>query len=165
MGADQRFRKCMFGGYNREDVEACVKSMADEIDSLKERIDAMEHDREMTVRVLKDAYYNAEAMISSAEKTAEETLQSAGKEAEERRSEGLRRLQEELGQKALEFVTVKYRIADYVKQIDEVQGSLVSLSEQLRQVLQEMPAKVRDIIGESEEGHFIDAEYQKPSDE
>lgn len=165
MGVDHRFRKCMFGGYNKEDVETYVKSVSDEIGSLKERIDAMEHDREMTVRVLKDAYYNAEAMISSAEKAAEETLQSADKEAEERRSRSLQRLQEEMGQKALEFVTVKYRIADYVKQIDEVQGSLASLSGQLRQVLQEMPAKVRDIIGESEEKHFIDAEYQKPSDE
>lgn len=165
MGVDHRFRKCMFGGYNKEDVETYVKSVSDEIGSLKERIDAMEHDREMTVRVLKDAYYNAEAMISSAEKTAKGIVQKADKEAEERRSRSLQRLQEEMGQKALEFVTVKYRISDYVKQIDEVRGSLESLSGQLRQVLQEMPAKVRDIIGESEEKHFIDAEYQKPSDE
>ena len=94
MGVSHQFRKCMFGGYNKEDVEACVKSMSDEIGSLKERIDAMEHDREMTVRVLKDAYYNAEAMISSAEKTAESIVQKADKEAEERRSRSLQRLPE-----------------------------------------------------------------------
>ena len=70
-----------------------------------------------------------------------------------------------MGQKALEFVTVKYKISDYVKQIDEVRESLESMSEGLRKVSEEMPAKVRDIIGESEKEHFIDAEYQKPSDE
>lgn len=155
MGADNLFRKCLFGGYNKEDVEAYVKKM-------NEAAQSSERDREMTVRVLKDAYYNAESMIHDASKKAEEILENAHKEARENREESLRRLQEELGQKALDFVTVKYRISDYIQQVESIQGSLGTLAEELKQVSEEIPAKVQDMIGESEQEHFLDAEYKKP---
>jgi len=120
-----------------------------------------ERDKEIIARVLKDAYRNAENIVKAANEKAEEIVKKSKLLAEERYKEGLSRLQSELQRRAIDFVTMRYRVSDYVEQIESMHRELTEVKNDMQKIADKIPVKVQNIIEELEEEELFEAEYKE----
>ena len=98
-----------------------------------------EKDREAIKKILSDAKEQAQTLLVNAEQAAQERRRRADKE-----------LRNELENRVLDFITVNYRMTDFVKGIDTICDQLRSVSDSLKKVSEEVPARVIDLVDESE---------------
>ncbi len=143
------FRKSMFGGFRKKDVEEYVNELEKELEKLRaerdeglEMIRQQKQDREMIKKVLSDAEEQAEKIVRDAERSAEEKARCAKQE-----------LRNELNNRVIEFMTVKYHLAEFSQGIDELCDQLKGVSESVRLASEELTAKVdslAEIPGDSE---------------
>lgn len=242
MQFDKLFRKSFFGGFNKKDVEAYVKSLEDELEKVREEhvsaaeegvdksliaesineikklkmeredmknqithlrtqlknqtagkeiaaagsdADAYlnlvqenatlknslhrfqssqqqyEDDKELIGRVLRDAKVKAELIVKEADAESERKLQDAEKLIEVKKEQVYQELQKELERKVVDFITVKYRLADYISGIEAVREQLAGLSGSLQTISQEMPVQVADLIEQAKKDDAVDSRYKE----
>lgn len=63
--------------------------------------------------------------------------------------------QKEIDEQIIEFITVKYKIADYIKEINAMQGNLDKLSQKMQSMFRDMPAKMTDFIENLQDDYAV----------
>lgn len=129
------------------------KRLKDEKKKSQELYEEQDRDREVIKKVLSDVKTQAQAMLMNAEKVAQEKRRRADEE-----------LKNELQNRVIEFITTSYRINDFVKEIDSICGNLQDISESLKRIPQEVPAKVLHILDEFE-NDVVDMPDENPEAE
>lgn len=100
----------------------------------------LEQEREAIKKVLSDAQEQAKTLVLNAEKAAEEKRKRADQE-----------LKNELENRVIDFITINYRLKDFTSGIDKICEQLQGVSLSLKTISQEVPAKVIDLVEESEQ--------------
>ena len=100
----------------------------------------LEQEREAIKKVLSDAQEQAKPLVLNAEKAAEEKRKRADQE-----------LKNELENRVIDFITINYRLKDFTSGIDKICEQLQGVSLSLKTISQEVPAKVIDLVEESEQ--------------
>lgn len=134
-----------FNNTDSENAELLVKLFT-ENKRLKEEIKNNEltegqqkQDRDAIKQVLAEAKEKARILLLNTEKISEYRK----KRAEEK-------LKDELENKVIEFVTINYRLAEFVKEVDNISEQLKQISQSLQNVSTEVPAKVMDLLDEED---------------
>jgi len=219
MGVKKMFRRTMFGGFNKTDVEEYIQALEDELeksrtakmslseqdksiidesieelvklknerDLLETKVEKLEKElkkRESDISFGKDGSENAELLIkllaenkklkdeikkneltenqqmkerdaikkvlAEAKENARTLLLNSEKLAEEKRKRADELLKNELENKVIEFVTINYRVDDFVKEVNSISDQLKGISESLQKISTEVPAKVMDLLNDKE---------------
>ena len=128
------------------------KRLKEEKKKSRELYEEQDKDREVIKKVLSDVKAQAQAMLINAENAAQEKRRRADEE-----------LKNELQNRVIDFITTSYRINDFIKEIDSICGNLQDISESLKKIPQEVPAKVLHLVDEFENG-VVDMPEKTPED-
>lgn len=115
------------------------KHLKEEKQKNEELTGQQEKDREVIKQILSDAKEQAQMLLMNAERTAEDRRRRADAE-----------LKNELENRVLDFITINYHLMDFVKGIDTICERLRGVSDSLKKISEEVPAKVIDLVDESE---------------
>lgn len=113
------------------------KRLKEEKKKSREMYEEQDRDREVIKKVLTDVKAQAQTMLLNAEKAAQEKCRRADEE-----------LKNELQNRVIDFITVNYRMNDYVKEIEAICGHLQEVSASLKKLPQDVPAKVLHLVDE-----------------
>lgn len=100
-------------------------------------------------------------IVKEADAESERKLQDAEKLIEVKKEQVYQELQKELERKVVDFITVKYRLADYISGIEAVREQLAGLSGSLQTISQEMPVQVADLIEQAKKDDAVDSRYKE----
>lgn len=219
MDVKKMFRRTIFGGFNKTDVEEYIKVLEDELEKSKagklslsekdksiidesiEEIQKLKNEREtLAIKVeeleekvkkkeseiakgkedsendellekllaenkqLKDRIKNIELVeaeqikdrdaikkvLAVAKENARTLLLNTEKIAKEKKKRAEEELKNELENKVIEFVTINYRLTDFVKEVDYISNELKEISESLQKISTELPDKVINLLDEEE---------------
>lgn len=99
---------------------------------------------------------DARKVVKSAESRVSRQIEDVNKELEEKRRVAYDYLRKELEEQMINFITVKYKIADYVKSINSMEGDLKKVAHSLQTLYGEMPARVNNILEGVEEDSTLE---------
>lgn len=134
-------------------------SLKSELQKVQDDQQQYHDDKELIGRVLRDAKVKADLILKEADTEFERKIQDADRVIEVRREQVYQELQKELERKVIDFITVKYRLADYISGIESIREQLSSLSGSLQTISQEMPVQVVDLIEKAKKEDIVDTKY------
>ncbi len=101
-------------------------------------------DYEVVRKLMEDANKNAEMIREEARAEAANILKEADKEAEQRKSEIALRMNSQLEEKGIQLMAAKYKIEQYVKNMNELQQGMYNLYQRMNDMVGTMPIRLDD---------------------
>lgn len=95
-------------------------------------------------KIIEDANKNAEVIKEEARLEAAEILKEADREAEERRAMVASRMSSQLEEKGIQLMAAKYKIEQYVKDLNSLQQGLYNLYHRMNKLIETMPVRLDD---------------------
>lgn len=140
-----------------------------ELEVLKEYQQKYLEDRKAISQVLSNAKEDAKVVLEQAHKKAKDIIDTAEQSMREKSERMELQLQQVFFQKAVDFVTVKYRLDDYVRDIDIVKKNLGDLVVFLNGISSSIPENISSIIKDGEDKtetlvHETDTDGQSDAD-
>lgn len=101
-------------------------------------------DYSVVTKLMEDANKNAETIRNEAKQEAMEILREADKEAEQRKSQIALRMNSQLEEKGIQLMAAKYKIEQYVKNINSLQQEMYNLYHRMNNMVTTMPVRLDD---------------------
>lgn len=147
------------------DVDAYLKlvqenaELKNDIQKIKNEQQQYSDDKELIGRVLRDAKVKADLILKEADTECERKMQDADRMIEVKKDQVYQDLQKELENRVVDFITVKYRLSDYINGIEVIREQLSGLAGSLQAISQEMPAYAVDLIDKAKKEDAVDSKY------
>lgn len=140
----------------KEALKKQVQDQATQIQELEQKLnEQQEKDKKQTeadplfdysvvTKLMEDANKNAETIRNEAKQEAMEILREADKEAEQRKSQIALRMNSQLEEKGIQLMAAKYKIEQYVKNINSLQQEMYNLYHRMNNMVTTMPVRLDD---------------------
>lgn len=140
----------------KEALKKQVQDQAAQIQELEQKLnEQQEKDKKQTeadplfdysvvTKLMEDANKNAETIRNEAKQEAMEILREADKEAEQRKSQIALRMNSQLEEKGIQLMAAKYKIEQYVKNINSLQQEMYNLYHRMNNMVTTMPVRLDD---------------------
>lgn len=115
-----------------------------ELENLKKNQDGGFFDYETVSKIMDDANRNAEAIEEEAKKRAEEMIETAKVETEKQKDIIAARINAQLEEKGIQLIAAKYKIEQYIKEIESAQQGLFNINSRMMKMVQNMPVRLDD---------------------
>lgn len=120
-----------------------------EIVKLQEKVSQHDSDYDAIKKVLLDARIDANVMIQKARDKADDILREAEATAEEQKQKTGREVQREVGDRTLELFMARYRVNDYVEELERAQKNLEGLYRSMKQIADALPSSIEEATAAS----------------
>lgn len=99
-------------------------------------------DSSMVAKVLEDAARNADYIIAEARQQAEQMLEEAKAESQKQREMISAHVDAQLEEKGIQLIAAKYKIEQYIKEVNGVYQGLFNISSRMNRLLEAMPVRI-----------------------
>lgn len=139
--------------------------LKDELQKMQNDQQQYQDDKDLIGRILRDAKAKAELMLKEADTECERKIQCTDRAIEEKKEQVYNELEKELERRVVDFITVKYRLVDYINGIEAVREQLAGLVGSLQLISQGMPTSVLDLMEEIKKEDLVDTKCVEVDDE
>ena len=101
-------------------------------------------DYDTVSKIIEQANQNAEVIKKEAELEAKQILEDVQKEAEYERGRIASKVNSQLEEKGIQLMAAKYKIEQYVKELDSLQQGMYNLSSRMSKLVNTMPVRLDD---------------------
>lgn len=101
-------------------------------------------DYDTVAKIIEQANQNAEMIKDEARQEAKQMLEDVQKEVEYERSRVSSQVNSQLEEKGIQLMAAKYKIEQYVKEIDSLQQGMYNLSSRMSKLVNTMPVRLDD---------------------
>ena len=95
-------------------------------------------------KIIEQANRNAESIKQEARLEAEKMLESVQKEVDQERTRVASQVNAQLEEKGIQLMAAKYKIEQYIKEIDSLQQGMYNLSSRMSKLVNNMPVRLDD---------------------
>lgn len=99
-------------------------------------------DSSTVAKVLEDAVKNADCIIDEARQQAEQMLEEAKAESQKQREMISAHVDAQLEEKGIQLIAAKYKIEQYIKEVNGVYQGLYNISSRMNRLLEAMPVRI-----------------------
>lgn len=115
-----------------------------ELEKLKKNQDEGFFDYETVSKIMEDANRNAEVIEAEARKRAEDMIEEAKVETEKQKDIIAAKINAQLEEKGIQLIAAKYKIEQYVKEIESAQQGLFNINSRMMKMVENMPVRLDD---------------------
>lgn len=115
-----------------------------EMEKLKKNQDGGFFDYETVSKIMEDANRNAEVIEEEAKKRAEDMIEKAKIETEKQKDIIAAKINAQLEEKGIQLIAAKYKIEQYVKEIESAQQGLFNINSRMMKMVENMPVRLDD---------------------
>ncbi|HIW82765.1 MAG TPA: hypothetical protein H9873_00345 [Candidatus Dorea gallistercoris] len=131
-----------------EELKAEIEKKDQELEKLNEKKGDGLFDYETVIRIMEEARHNAQLIEKEAAQKALSMVEEAKTKAreEEERQKGIiaSRVNAQLEEKGIQLMAAKYKIEQYMKEIESAQQGLYNLNARMEKMVKDMPARLDD---------------------
>lgn len=103
-------------------------------------------------KIMEDAHKNAELIHKEAKQQADQIVKAAEEEAEKQKALIVERINAQLDEKGIQLIAAKYKIEQYLKEVNDASQALQSVYSHMSKVVQNMPTRI---------DNYWEGDYQK----
>lgn len=131
-----------------EELKAEIEKKDQELEKLNEKKGDGLFDYETVIRIMEEARHNAQLIEKEAAQKALSMVEEAKTKAreEEERQKGIiaSRVNAQLEEKGIQLMAAKYKIEQYMKEIESAQQGLYNLNARMEKMVKDMPVRLDD---------------------